>query len=117
MKVVYVAGPYRDPRGEYWVGKNIELAGEYALEVWRRGAVAICPHKNSAFFGGALHPMGEEVWLEGDLELLKRSDAIFMVPGWEGSYGALEELEFAKRLGMTALFSIEQLDAWLKAPG
>jgi len=49
MKVIYIAGKYRDTRGEYWVRQNIRLAEFYAVRVWNIGAVAPCPHKNTTF--------------------------------------------------------------------
>lgn len=88
MKVAYTAGPYRSPVGAYGVARNIRAAEEVAVELWRMGYAVICPHKNTAFFDGAAD---DSVWLEGDLELLSRSDLVVMVPGWESSAGATEE--------------------------
>lgn len=90
-KVIYVAGPYRAD-SEWQVVQNIRRAEEAAMKLWRAGWVVICPHKNTAFFGGYLL---EEVILQGDLELLRRCDAIFMVEGWESSLGAKRECGFA----------------------
>jgi hypothetical protein len=52
MKLVYVAGPYRG-KGEWEVVQNIRRAETLALAVWKLGAACICPHKNTALFGGA----------------------------------------------------------------
>lgn len=52
MKVVYVAGPYRGP-SEWAVKCNIEAAERVAIALWQQGYAVICPHKNTAFFGGA----------------------------------------------------------------
>jgi len=68
MKVLYICGPYRGRRLV-----NIVRARSAALFVWRCGGVALCPHLNTAFFDGK---MPDQVWLDGDLELLSRSDAI-----------------------------------------
>ena len=68
MKIVYVCGPYRAPT-EYGVLLNIQKAAQIAIEVWRSGAVCICPHKNTAFFGGAVP---DSFWLEGDKEIVRR---------------------------------------------
>lgn len=99
MKVVYIAGPFRarNPNGtnDAWrTQQHIMRAMEYAAFVWRAGHAAICPHANTMFFqdlGGA----PDTVWLEGDLELLRRSDAMFLVPGWERSQGATAERQYA----------------------
>ncbi len=109
MKVVYVAGPYRAD-SEWGVVENIRRAEAVALEVWKRGAVAICPHKNTAFFGGTLP---DDVWLTGDLELVRRSDAVCCVRGWEDSAGARGEVALARELGIPVFDGVEQLQAWL----
>ncbi len=41
-----------------------------------------------------------ETWIQGDLELLRRSDAICMVGTWTESSGALREYRLARSLGM-----------------
>ena len=72
MKVAFVSGPYR-ANTEWQVKKNIETAENTALCLWKKGFSVICPHKNSAFMGGSVP---NEVWLQGYLELVKRSDII-----------------------------------------
>lgn len=110
MKVVFLAGPYRAPT-EYGVQQNIEAASRVAMEVWKLGAVCICPHKNTAFFGGALP---DSAWLEGDIELIIRSDAVLMIDGWQRSTGACHEKLFAEGIGKPVLFSLAGLEDWLK---
>lgn len=109
MKVVYVAGPYRAD-SEYGVVQNIRRAEQLAIEVWKAGAAAICPHKNSALFGGL---MPDETWLEGGMEFLRRSDAMIVVDSWEDSEGTKEEIELAKELGIPIFWEIDELKEWL----
>ena len=111
MKVVYVAGPYRAPT-EYGVLLNIQLAERLALKVWMAGAACICPHKNTAFFGGAAH---DDVWLKGDLEIIRRCDAIICMEGWEKSVGASGEVALAKQLGIPVFERFEECEIWLKS--
>jgi hypothetical protein len=103
MEVAYIAGPYRaaTPSG---IVANIRHAEKYAKKYWLRGYAVICPHMNTALFDGVAP---DEVWLAGDLELLKRSDVIVMVPGWENSRGAQAELEYANRLSKLVIFETE----------
>lgn len=109
MKVVYVAGPFRGP--DSWVMENnIRRAEALSLEVWRAGAAAICPHCNTRFFQGAAP---DDVWLDGDLAILAKSDAILMTPDWERSSGARAEHEYAKSLNIPAFYDIDSLKAWL----
>lgn len=106
MKVIYIAGKYRDVRGEYYVVQNIRAAEKIALHIWENGAVAICPHANTRLFGGALP---DETWLNGDLELIRRSDAVYQMENAHDSAGAKMEIELAKKLGMPVLRGLVNL--------
>lgn len=108
-KVVYIAGPYR-AKCEWDVVQNIRNAELLALEVWRLGVVALCPHKNTALFGGAAD---DSYWLEGDLELLRRSDAMVLVEGWENSSGTIEEVIFAIEHRIPVFTSINSVAVWI----
>lgn len=109
MKVVYVAGPYRGP--DNWaIAENIRNAERLALEVWVMGAAAICPHANTAHFQGALP---DAVWLEGDLVLLERCDAVVVVHPWIHSKGTEAEIEYALSKGMPVFYDIGMLKEWL----
>jgi nucleoside 2-deoxyribosyltransferase len=107
MKVIYIAGPYRS-QDEWRVRMNIRKAEEAALAVWQNGAVALCPHKNSAGMGGAPGTF-DDMWLEGDLELLKRCDAVWLIENWEYSRGASREMIFAKAHDIPVLFSRQDM--------
>ena len=92
MKVIYIAGPFRGPTN--WdIEKNIREAQTLALGVWRLGAVALCPHTNTGLCFQGVAP--DEVWLDGDLELLRRCDAVLLHPRWRESSGARKEYELA----------------------
>jgi len=105
MRIVYIAGPYRATT-EYGVYRNIQEAERVALEVWKAGYAAICPHKNTAFFGGACP---DSVWLEGDLEILRRCDAVLMLTGSSSSQGATAELSEALRIKKPYFFSVADM--------
>ena len=101
MKVAYVAGPYR--ADTIWgVKRNIRNAEKYAMKYWRLGYAVICPHANSALFPG-----DPQMYLDGDIEILKRCDVIVMIPGWEKSQGAKDELEKASVLGKEIIYETE----------
>ncbi len=87
MKLVYVAGKYRD-KTPFRVAANIRLAAEVALRYWQRGYAVICPHMNTAFFDGEAE---DSVWLAGDLEMILRCDMVVMLPNWRDSHGAMVE--------------------------
>ncbi|MGL4514789.1 MAG: DUF1937 family protein [Lacipirellulaceae bacterium] len=103
MKVVYVAGPYRAD-SEWEIEQNFRRAERVALQVWLAGCACICPHKNTARFGGAAP---DDLWLEGDLEMVRRCDAIVCVDGWERSIGAQGEVRLARSLGIAVFETID----------
>jgi hypothetical protein len=108
---VYIAGPFRGPSA--WdIEENIRRAERLALEVWRMGAAALCPHTNTRFFQGAAD---DAVWLAGDLELLARCDAVLMTHDWERSTGAKAEEAHAKALGLPVFYGAGYLRDWLEA--
>lgn len=109
MKVVYVAGPFRGP--DSWaIENNIRRAETLALEVWRLGAAAVCPHTNTRFFQGAAP---DNVWLDGDLAILGKCDALLMTADWERSSGARAEHDFAKERGLPVFYGLDALADWL----
>lgn len=111
MKVVVTAGPYRAST-EWEVHENIRRAECLALQLWAIGVAVICPHKNTANFGGAAP---DHVWLEGARGMVRRADAVVTLPGWEASEGALGEVELANQLGIPVLSSVEEVSKWLQS--
>ncbi len=91
MRVIYIAGPFR-AENAWEVEQNIRLAETAALAVWRYGAVPLCPHTMNRFYQGAA---SVEVWLKGDLELLRRCDAVLVVGDFTKSVGTREEIRVA----------------------
>jgi hypothetical protein len=106
MKVIYIAGKYRSNQGEWWIRENIRAAEKAAQMVWQWGGAALCPHKNTAFFGG-LPGCPDQIWLDGDLEMLWRCDAVWAIEGYEESSGALKEIEYARTHGIPVLYDAQ----------
>lgn len=94
MKVAYVAGPYR-AKTIYEITQNIERAKRLAVKLWKKGYAVICPHANSALMDGACD---DAVFLDGGLELLRRSDFVVLLDGWKESAGTFKEVELAHEL-------------------
>jgi hypothetical protein len=97
MKVIYVAGPYSGASAKD-ISENVALAAEVGQEIMRRGHAVVCPHTMTHDWD-IRTGLEYQDFLDMDLELLRRCDAICMVPGWETSHGSLGELELAKNLG------------------
>lgn len=112
MKVIYIAGKYRDERGEFFVRENIRMAERAAQFVWQHGGVALCPHKNTAGFGG-LPMCNDGTWLKGDQEMMTRCDAVWFIDGWKESNGARDEFTFAwERIPI--LFELEEVPEFIR---
>lgn len=110
--VVYLAGPYR-ASSIFGVALNIYRAWRVAKRLWRAGFVVICPHSNTAFMGEELFSqINCQVFLDGDLELVRRSDAVFALPGWRWSSGTCGEVKEARRHNKPVFYDIEEVIAW-----
>lgn len=119
MKVIYIAGKYRGPT-PWAVEQNIRAAEEVAARVWALGMVALCPHANARHMLPGL--ISDDAACEGNLELLRRCDAVLLVPNWRDSAGTGAEIAEAGRLGLPVLgfgddldIAIETLAVWAKA--
>lgn len=110
MKVVFIAGPFRG-RNTWEVEQNVRRAEELALKVAELGATPLCPHTNTRFFDGLLN---DRFWLAAAQELLRRSDAVMLVEGWEGSTGTQGEIELAKQERIPVFASLYELQRYLQ---
>jgi hypothetical protein len=90
--IIYIAGPYRSKYGKLGIIRNIWKARQVAKELWKMGHTPICPHLNSALLDGIVP---DQRFLDGDIEILKRCDAIVLMPGWRKSEGARKEFDIA----------------------
>lgn len=111
LSVIYIAAPYRAPNA-YGVHLNCMKAEAAAFQVWANGMVALCPHMNTRNFDGALK---DHVWLDGDLELLRRCDAMFLTGAWEASSGVKAEIAFAESYGIPIFKDLFLLMDWENA--
>lgn len=103
--IIYVAGPYRkftDEQGiVHTVQENIDRAMAISATLWEAGHIAFCPHGNTAHIETYMQKkLPPERYLQGDIELLKLCDAIYMLPYWRYSDGARGEHQKAINLGM-----------------
>lgn len=100
---IYIAGPYssKTPEG---IKANIARAEQAGLECCRAGWGVHIPHKN--FAGFEVHTdIPYDAWIEMDLAILARCDAILMLDGWASSPGASREFQFADEIGIPNFFA------------
>ena len=117
MKVICIACPFWAasawaPVSAWWVEQeqNIRAGEVLALEVRRLGAAALYPHTNARFFQGAAV---DTVRLEGDLEMLRRCDAVVMAPRWERAPRAQAEGVEAGRVGLPVFSTLSEVAAFV----
>ena len=110
-KLIYVSGKYTDDTKEK-ISRNIAIARKYAIALWEMGYGVICPHLNTAHLEEDCK-IGYEDYIRADLEMVRRSDALFMIPdNWIDSKGAKRELDEAKRHNKRLFFSLEEIAEW-----
>lgn len=100
MIVIYIAGPFR-ANGARAVEQNIRRAEDAAYGVWARGHAAMCPHANARWEDPEI---GDQVFLDGTLELMRRCDAVIVLPDHMNSQGTLGEIAEAHKLGLPVAF-------------
>jgi hypothetical protein len=90
--LVYVAGPFR-AKTPYDVELNCDRARAVAVAVARtvRG-FPCCPHTMGRGLSGACP---DQVWLDGDLDMMEVCDAVVVLPNFEKSSGTLGEVAVA----------------------
>ena len=102
--IIYLAGPItdNDPNRR----RNIDRAITEAARIRALGHVVVCPHEMGAARPEALDYEG---WMSHGIALLRRCDAICLLPGWAQSAGTLREIDAAAELGIPR---VTFLDTW-----
>ncbi|PIN89893.1 hypothetical protein COU60_02250 [Candidatus Pacearchaeota archaeon CG10_big_fil_rev_8_21_14_0_10_34_76] len=104
-KIVYVSGPYT-AKTKKETEKNLKKAVDASVGIWKEGFVPYCPHLNVHYINSKLNKNEQE---HRTLNILKRSDAVLMLPGWEKSKGASSENEFAKENNIPIIFDVKEI--------
>lgn len=105
IKAIFVSGGHDHP---YNVERrrNIQRAWEISLRIWQLpGAYAICPPCNTLNMGG---PAEYSKFMESELDLVRRADAVFMLYGWQYNIGATTQRAEALRLGKPVFYQLRQ---------
>ena len=103
MIKVYIVGKYRGNTISE-VRQNIEAARKTAEELWAAGFAVFCPHLNSAFMDGIVP---DKNFLKGDIEWMKYTDIVVLLPEWESSTGSINEIKEAIAMGIIILEKIK----------
>lgn len=105
MKMVYVSHPYGGL-------KENEKSADYITKILANTFPEIafispihairCDYKTTPYTKG----------LQQTIEILKRSDAIFMSPGWKTSKGCKAERKVAKRMEIPIIYEMKDIAIW-----
>jgi|ETNvirnome_2_130_1030620.scaffolds.fasta_scaffold00290_19 hypothetical protein len=98
MNTLYLSGPITSTAGNsLWaLEQNVRVAEEVYLALLQTGVCApLCPHTMSRFFVGEI---GWNAFMKVDLELLERCDGLLLLPNWDLSSGAMQEVNHAKQM-------------------
>lgn len=87
--IIYISGKYSGK-----ISQNIADARKVAIKLWEAGHVVICPHLNTQHFEKDCK-LEYRQYIDGDLKILARCDAIVMLSGWKDSRGAVHEHQYA----------------------
>jgi nucleoside 2-deoxyribosyltransferase len=102
---IYVAGPYRG--GNSWdTEQNIRKAEAVGMECVKAGFAVHCPHTNFRFGEGWLP---DPVWLQADITVMRRCDAVMVCPGWEQSSGTKAEIAIAMQDELPVFYDLRDM--------
>lgn len=110
-KVIYVSGKYTGNPDQ--IKENIAVARSYSMRIWELGFIALCPHLNTMHFERDCGCDYED-YMDGDMVLVERSDAMFMIPGWKDSKGACRERAYMIQLEKPVFTKLKTLEHWMK---
>lgn len=105
--IVYVAGKY-SAENQDDIKFNIAVARNASIKIWEAGFTAFCPHLNTAFFHKDCKCTRED-YLKGNLYILRKCDALLLLPDWFESEGAKLEYKIAHKSGIPVFESLDEL--------
>jgi len=99
--IYYLATPYSlYPEG---LERAFVEASRIAGILMKRGLVVFCPiaHTHPISIYGEIEKVDHDFWLNQDIALLDRTDALLVVkmPGWDKSHGVRVEIDHAEKTG------------------
>ncbi len=94
ITLVYVIGAYSGN-----IKENIAKAEAVSIALICAGYHVITPHKNTAgyeWYENVHDELSYKTWIEMDLNILSRCDAIFIMDNAKDSHGSQIEIKFAR---------------------
>ena len=100
-KLIYISSPYAN--GD--VAENIRKACLAGNEILKKGHIPYIPHLT--YLWHLITPKPKQEWLDIDLALIPRMDALLRLPG--ESAGADKEVALAKCLNIPVYYSLDAI--------
>jgi len=112
MKIVFIAGPYNGDGSFESIEENIRKAEKYQIALADNLIGFFCAHNHTEHFNSGRGATAPEVfYYELDFEFLKRmANAVLAVPGWEKSWGARQEIEWAEENNLKIFYPKDPTD-------
>lgn len=108
---VYIAGPMRGET-ELHLLTNLDEFAAWTAAVFERGFSPYPVCGDSAYLAKVRPTPGIEQVHCSSLQWVPRCDAVFVLPGWQHSSGALEEVHVAERHGKPVFSELDDLCKW-----
>lgn len=108
MRVCYIAGPFRHSSPAQ-MAAHVLTAQAAAADLARLGWAPYCPHAN---LGHAYGQIDEPLATRINTRFLDLADAIYLLPGWEASPGAQQEVRHMRRSRKPTFDSLAAVRAW-----
>jgi len=102
--VIYISGPYSGN-----IDANIQKARELAIKTWEAGYMVFTPHLNTFHFERDCKCAYED-YINGDIEMVNRCNAMLMTDNWKDSKGAITEHDYAKGYGIPVFYSLKEME-------
>lgn len=109
MKLVYITGP-RVGSDYHQTDRHIGYAREWAEKLARAGHAFYCPQLNTAHFDVVAPDISNDFWREMDLKILRRCDAVLLVPGWDNDDVTKRDVHYANTWGIPIAVDIDEIE-------
>lgn len=104
---IYIAGKFSAPT-EMEIEANVEQAIATGIDLMKKGHNVICPHSMTWGWDKGTG-LGYADFIRNGLALVKLSDAICLLEGWEDSDGATQEWAEAVVYGLQVFRGVDQV--------
>jgi hypothetical protein len=109
-KLIYIAGKLNSDACGYI--KNVHAMVKHAEKVRKLGCSVAVPCLD-LIHGLICGDHGYSDYFENNIEIMKRCDAVALVPNWKTSEGAKKEIKVAHDLNMPILYDLKEVKQFL----